>query len=173
MFGLTCFWYRPHLEALATGRLEGRPARWVAGHVAGCERCRRTAEAFGRLRGLVRAAALPPGDPDWSTFWPAVRTRIETEAPRPLRESWWLPLWKPVWGHPRLATFGAMAAALLATVTLWPVSQDITTALTSPVVVQDVAISDPGGSVMVYSNKDSDVTVIWMFAADTAASSDD
>ena len=32
--------------------------------------------------------------------------------PRPVRESWWFPFWKPVWGHPRLA-FGAVLLAVL------------------------------------------------------------
>ena len=100
-------------------------------------------------------------------FWPAIRYRIETEAPRPFRESWWLPLWKPVWGHPRMATSAVMAGALIASVSLWPASRDIV----EPVMVQDVGTGEPNRSVMVYSNKD-DVTVIWLLAADTAAPDD-
>lgn len=139
--------------------------------MAQCGGCRRTVEQVSRIRALVRAAAPQPVEPDWSAFWPMVRTRIETEAPRPLRESWWLPLWKPVWGHPRMATSAAMAGALIASVSLWPVSRDVTGALIESVTVQDVGTSEPNRSVMVYSNKD-DVTVIWLLAADSPATDD-
>ena len=108
-----------------------------------------------------------PGPSDWTGFWPAVRVRIETEAPRPFRESWWLPLWKPIWGHPRLATSTVMAAVVLMAVSLQSVSNDPAV----PVMVHDVATSNPRDSVMVYSNKDA--TVIWMFAADTSGGNDD
>jgi len=123
------------------------------------------------MRTLVRAAAPRPADPDWSAFWPVIRHRIQTEAPRPMRDAWWLPLWKPVWGHPRMATSAAMAGAVLLTLTLWPGGQEVTTALADSVTVQDVAAHDPHRSVMVYSNK-GDVTVIWMFAADTSQNED-
>ena len=132
-----------------------------------CATCRRTVAQLVRVRALVRAATPPPAEPDWSAFWPTVRRRIETEAPRPFRESWWLPLWKPVWGHPRMATSAAMACAVLASVSLWPVSTDVA----DPITVQHVDTSDPNGSVMVYSKKD-DVTVIWVFAADVSSTDD-
>ena len=164
----SCLWYRSRLEAHAAGRLEGRVARWVGRHVAGCQSCRRTVDVFTRVRALVRAVAPRPAEPDWSGFWPAVRLRIETEVPRPFRDAWWRPLWKPVWGHPRVATSAAMAGALLFSVALWPAGHEL--APGAPVLVQDVATSDPNGSVMVY-NKD-DMTVIWVFAADHGATDD-
>ena len=115
---------------------------------------------------MVRATALDPSEPRWSSFWPTIRHRIETEAPRPFREAWWLPLWKPVWGHPRVAT-AAMASAVIASVSLWSAGGDVTTAaLVEPITIQDVATGEPNRSVMVYANKD-DVTVIWLLAADT------
>jgi len=168
---LSCLWHRSHLEAQAAGRLDGRPARRVASHVARCPGCRRTVEQYVRIRVLVRGGASRPADPDWSAFWAGVRHRIASETPRPIREAWWLPLWKPVWGHPRMATSAAMAGALVIGLTAWPVGRDVTTALVSSVTVQDVGTSDPHRSVMVYSNKD-DVTVIWVFAADTSSSDD-
>ena len=163
----SCLWHRSDLEAQAAGRLEERSARRVGRHVERCTSCRRTVEQYARMRGLVRAGATRPVDPDWSPFWTSVRLRIETEAPRPLRDAWWLPLWKPVWGHPRMATSAAMAGAVALTLTFWPVGQEVGPALADAVTVQDVGTSDPPRSVMVYSNQ-GDVTVIWVFAADTS-----
>jgi len=164
---LWCLPHRSHLEAQAAGRLEGGRARRVERHVSRCASCRRTVQQLRRIRALVRVAAPDPAEPDWSSFWPAVRYRIETEAPRPFRDAWWLPLWKPVWGHPRMAA-AAMASAVIASVSLWPVGGDVTTALVEPITIQDVATGEPNRSVMVYSNKD-DVTVIWLLAAETPA----
>jgi hypothetical protein len=113
-----------------------------------------------RLRRLVRSAEVPV-DPDWSGFWPAVRLRIASEAPRPVREAWWLPFWKPVWGHPRVAMGSLAVSSLAAALVLWPSAP--LTVPRAPVVVQDVSTTDPNRSVMVYSNPDDDVTVIWVF----------
>jgi hypothetical protein len=113
-----------------------------------------------RLRRLVRSAEVPV-DPDWSGFWPAVRLRIANEAPRPVREAWWLPFWKPVWGHPRVAMGSLAVSSLAAALVLWPSAP--LTVPRAPVVVQDVSTTDPNRSVMVYSNPDDDVTVIWVF----------
>jgi hypothetical protein len=113
-----------------------------------------------RLRRLVRSAEVPV-DPDWSGFWPAVRLRIASEAPRPVREAWWLPFWKPVWGHPRVAMGSLAVSSLAAALVLWPSAP--VTVPRAPVVVQDVSTTDPNRSVMVYSNPDDDVTVIWVF----------
>src|SRR4029453_199264 len=52
MFGLTCSWYRSRLEAQASGRLEGRAAVGLSRHLGRCEACRRTVEAFARMRSL-------------------------------------------------------------------------------------------------------------------------
>lgn len=163
----SCLWHRSYLEAHAARRLEGRSGRRVGRHVERCATCRDTVARYARMRILVRATAIPPSDPDWSAFWTGVRHRIETEAPRPLREAWWLPLWKPVWGHPRMATSAVMAGAAALTLSIWPVGQEVGSALADAVTVQDVGTSDPHRSVMVYSNRD-DVTVIWVFAADTS-----
>ncbi len=117
-------------------------------------------EQLTRLRLLVRSAAPDVADPEWAGFWPAVRVRIASEAPRPVRESWWLPFWKPVWGHPRVALGSLMVSSLALGLVLWP-SAPVT--LAAPVVVQDVSSADPDRSVMVYSSPDDDVTVIWVF----------
>jgi hypothetical protein len=99
-------------------------------------------------------------DPEWAGFWPAVRVRIASEAPRPVRESWWLPYWKPVWGHPRVALGSLMVSSLALGLMLWPGAPGT---LAAPVTVQEVSSADPDRSVMVYSSPDDDVTVIWVF----------
>jgi hypothetical protein len=135
----------------------------TAAHAAGCPGCREELERLHRLRRLVRSAESPVTDPDWAGFWPAVRLRIGSEAPRPIRETWWLPFWKPVWGHPRVALGSLMASGLAAALTLWPSAEVTMPRVSAPVVVQDVSTADPDRSVMVYSNPDDDVTVIWVF----------
>jgi len=86
--------------------------------------------------------------------------RIARGTPEPVREPWWLPFWKPVWGHPRVALGSLMVSSLALGLVLWP-SPPVT--LAAPVVVQDVFSADPNRSVMVYSNPDDGVTVIWVF----------
>ncbi len=71
-------------------------------------------------------------------------------------------------GHPRLALGGVMAVVFAFTLSFWPGSEVGVpgAAWASPVVVQDVSSSDPHRGVMVYSNPDHDVTVIWVFNPD-------
>ena len=164
MPSLGCLWNRPRLERLVDGALDPRGSRATAAHLVRCRRCEGEVERLHRLRRLIRGADLQVADPDWSGFWPAVRARIATEAPRPVREAWWLPFWKPVWGHPRVALGSLAVSSLAAAMVLWP-SAPVTVprAVAAPVVVQDVSTADPDRSVMVYSSPDDDVTVIWVF----------
>jgi anti-sigma factor RsiW len=160
MASLGCLWNRPRLERLVDGALGPRAGRATASHAARCPRCGGLVEQLTRLRLLIRSSAPEVADPDWAAFWPAVRVRIASEAPRPARESWWLPFWKPVWGHPRVALGSLMVSTLVVALVLWPSAQ---LTLAAPVVVQDVSSADPNRSVMVYSSPDDDVTVIWVF----------
>jgi len=155
-----CLWNRPRLERLVDGALGPRAGRWTTSHAARCARCGGEVEQLTRIRMLVRSAAPEVVDPEWAGFWPAVRARIASEAPRPVRESWWLPYWKPVWGHPRVALGSLMVSGLALGLMLWP-GAPVT--LAAPVVVQEVSSADPDRSVMVYSSPDDDVTVIWVF----------
>lgn len=164
MPSLGCLWNRPRLERLVDGALGARPQRAATAHVARCEGCGREVERLRRLRDLVQRAEPRVLDPDWSGFWLGIRTRIANEAPRPVREPWWLPFWKPVWGHPRVALGGVVVSSLAASLVLWSGPQvTVPRALAAPVMVQDVSTADPDRSVMVYSNPDEDVTVIWVF----------
>jgi anti-sigma factor RsiW len=160
MPSLGCLWSRPRLERLVDGALGPRAGRWTTSHAARCARCGGEVEQLTRIRLLVRSAAPDVADPEWAGFWPAVRVRIASEAPRPVRESWWLPYWKPVWGHPRVALGSLMVSSLALGVMLWP-GAPVT--LAAPVTVQEVSSADPDRSVMVYSSPDDEVTVIWVF----------
>jgi anti-sigma factor RsiW len=160
MPSLGCLWNRPRLERLVDGALGPRAGRAVTSHAAHCPRCGSEVAQLTRLRLLVRSAAPDVADPEWAGFWPAVRGRIASEVPRRVHESWWLPVWKPVWGHPRVALGSLMVSSLALGLVLWP-SAPVT--LAAPVVVQDVSSADPDRSVMVYSSPDDDVTVIWVF----------
>lgn len=157
-----CLWNRRRLGRLVDGALGPRAGRAAAAHVAGCADCRREVERLRRLRGLVRGAQVEVPDPDWTGFWPAVRTRIARETTAPVRDPWWLPFWKPVWGHPRMAFGSAAVSALAAALVLWPAPQ-APKAVAATVQVEDVSTSDPNRSVMVYSSPEDDVTVIWVF----------
>jgi anti-sigma factor RsiW len=160
MPSLGCLWSRPRLERLVDGALGPRAGRWTTSHAARCARCGGEVEQLTRMRLLVRSAAPDVADPEWAGFWPAVRVRIASEAPRPVRESWWLPYWKPVWGHPRVALGSLMVSSLALGLMLWP-GAPVT--LAAPVTVQEVSSADPDRSVMVYSSPDDGVTVIWVF----------
>lgn len=119
------------------------------------------------MQQALRAAHPAVVDPDWAGFWPGVRARLAAEPARPVRDPWWLPVWKPVWGHPRLAVGGVAAAAVAAGIALWPVGgTDVAPAAVGRVVVQDVGTHNPQDTVMVFADRNDDVTVIWVFAAD-------
>jgi Putative zinc-finger len=162
MWGMTCAWVRSRLDRHADSALGERAERFVAAHLGHCDACRAAADELVRLKALVREESPQVADPDWSGFWVTVKARIVSEAPRPVRESWWVPFWKPIWGHPRLAFGGMLMMVLVTAFTFWPVDD---AAFASPVSVQDVSADDPQRSVMVYSSRTHGVTVIWVFGS--------
>jgi anti-sigma factor RsiW len=160
---LGCLWNRSRLERLVDGALGPRTERMATSHASRCVDCGGEVARLRRLRSLVQGAQVPMVEPDWSGFWPSIRQRIATERPAPVRDPWWLLYWKPVWGHPRVALGGLVVSSLVAALVLWPSLETTKTASAAPVQVQDVSAADPDRSVMVYSNPDDDVTVIWVF----------
>ena len=170
---LACLFIRPWLERYVDGALGARRARSAAAHVRGCSSCMQQVDRHRRVRSLIKSAALlEVADPDWGQLWPGIQSGIAREAPRAIRDSWWLPLWKPFWGHPRLALGSALAAGLVLTLSLWQVGDRQTSiAWAGSVVVQDVSAPDPDQSVMVYSSPDQALTVIWLL--DAGASTDE
>ena len=166
--GLSCLWYRKSLEPFADGALSARAARRVGRHVDGCATCAAQVSQTRRIRALL-AAAVPADDPrEWTSFWAGIQVKIAQAPSKPIpsaRDSWWLPLWWPFWGHPRLALSGALAGVLALTLSLWPVDDDGSrnAAWAESVEVQDVSTPDPEHTVMVFSSSDRTLTVIWLF----------
>ena len=162
MRSLLCLWVRPRVERGVDEALEGHAARIVAAHLGRCAECQATRNRTVNLKALIRQAATATSGPPWDGFWNAVHARILREDPKVLREPWWLPYWKPVWGHPRLAFGSALLAVLIVGFSLWPADD---AAFASSVTVQDVTTEDADRSVMVYSNRKEGVTVIWVFGS--------
>src|SRR5260370_34779271 len=163
MTTLGCLWSRPRLERLVDGALGPRMGRVAFAHASRCADCRAEMDRLRRLRVLLQSVETQVADPDWAAFWPAVRQRIAAERPAPVRDAWWLPYLKPVWGHPRVALGGLVGSSLAAALVLWPSPETTKAAMAAPVQVPDASTADPDRSVMAYSNPDDDVTVIWVF----------
>jgi anti-sigma factor RsiW len=151
---------RRRLGAWLDGALDEGEARTTLTHMEGCARCRREADELRRLRDFVRGVVSPPPAPDWTGFWAGVVRKIEEgRGRRPARPAagWgaWL-LW------PRVAFPGALAVALLVSLTLWqtfywPIVPE------AAVIVRSAGTELPGGTVMVYAPPERDLAVVWLF----------
>lgn len=96
-----------------------------------------------------------PAEPDWAGFWPGVVRGIQdARTPRgePQRAAWLRPRW---------AYGGALAAALLVSLTVWQLVPS-SVAPESPVIVRSADTGDPNATVMVYSSAERDLTVVWV-----------
>jgi anti-sigma factor RsiW len=153
---LTCYLTRRRISAYVDGALEAAGAGAVDRHVARCARCSAEVDGLRKLQSRLRAVARP-ADPDWAGFWPGVVRGIEDAKHRrvvvPERSRW---------PRARWAYGGAVAAALLVTVTLWQFVPGPATPEAS-VIVRSAETAQPGSNVMVYSTPDKDLTVIWVF----------
>jgi anti-sigma factor RsiW len=132
----------------------------VGAHVSACRHCQAELDALRRMRQRLRESLAVAAPTDWTGFWPGVVRGIEDRrrrsAPVPAR------IW-PVW-RPRLAFGGAVAALLVASLTLWQV---LTPGPTVPTVVVSAAqTEDPAASLMVYAPPERDLAVIWIFAGE-------
>lgn len=156
MASLKCFWMRRRLAPYLDGALSGPEAGAVAAHLQTCAGCQGEASGLERLKGLVGSTLLSAPDPDWSGFWGGVRHRILTERPR--REGWGL--------YPRLALGGALAGLLLMAAALWPRGPQEIPILRPGVVVNAVETAQPEGNLMVFTNPEDEMTVIWVFGLD-------
>jgi anti-sigma factor RsiW len=158
---LTCYRTRRRIGALLDGALDPGTARSTAAHVAACAGCRREADGLRRLRSLLQRN-LAPASPDWTGFWQGIVRGIEDQrharpasAPRP----WWQLAWRP-----RLALGSALAAALLITLGVWQaMPPGPRPSAEAGVMVTSARTDDPHGTVMVYSNPEQDVAVVWVF----------
>ncbi|MGH7264824.1 MAG: anti-sigma factor family protein [Candidatus Rokuibacteriota bacterium] len=175
---IACWLTRRRLDAYQDGELPPAARTRTAAHLEGCRACATGLAALSRLRTAVGALATDgPELPEavWQTFWPQVRGRLQTApAPERGRERWgWL------LGHRGVALGSAVAVAAVAVIAFvapWqgppappapipPVVVAPAAPESSPaaVVVQSVETADPESSVMVYSNPDDDMTIVWVF----------
>jgi hypothetical protein len=106
---------------------------------------------------------LTPAEPDWTGFWQGVVRGIEDRRDaRPVEvpnRRWWQTTWRP-----RLALGGVLAAMLVA-VGMWQLAPGPRPS-EAGVLVTSAHTEDPRGTVMVYSTKEQDVAVVWVFGLD-------
>jgi anti-sigma factor RsiW len=188
--GLFCWLIRRRLDAFHDGELGSQARLRLEGHLAGCPGCSAESASLTRLHAALAAPAPEPPEAVWETFWPQVRTRLAaTPAPEP---SWW-GTWSLAPGRPRFVLGSALAAAALAVIAILAPWQGLerhvprmisgapvqvasvpagAAALGSAapqvpqvpqVMVHSVETADPESSVMVYTNAESDMTVVWVF----------
>lgn len=161
---LTCLRTRRRIGAYLDGVLEGAAAQSAARHMSGCATCQREAEELRRVRVLLKRtlrSGSSRAEPDWTGFWPGIVRGIEdarrTERPPVAAPRRW---WRPRW-----AFGGALAAGVVASLTLWQALPGPLTA-DPPVVVNSAQTEDPRGTVMIYSTHEKDVTVVWVLGLD-------
>ncbi len=180
MSGAICWLTRRRLGAYQDGELGTAARGKIAAHLERCPACDAELSALTRLRTVLASAAPEPPEAVWAAFWPQVRARMAAESlpsSRPRR------VWESVLGSPRLALGSALATAALVVVVIlapWreapmppkgppvaalPSPTPLTPASPAPahVVVQAVETADPNSSVMVFTNEEPGVTVVWVF----------
>jgi anti-sigma factor RsiW len=176
-----CWLVRRRLDAYQDGELSPAARARTAGHLARCAGCAAEVEALQKVAAALAVEAPEPGEAVWDAFWPQVRARMAAAGPVEDVAALRPPAWSRglVLGPGRLALGSALAAAALAIVVVapWkqpapitpegPVSPSVVQTApgvqTASVVVQSVETTDPESSVMVFSNDDADVTVVWVF----------
>jgi anti-sigma factor RsiW len=174
MRNLVCWLIRPRLGAFQDGELGPAARAKTTAHLARCPACAGERAALGRLRASLASRLPEPSEAAWGVFWPQVRARIAAApaaAPMPGRPGL---LSLRAWGPWRLAFGSGLAAALAVVLVLAPWQREPDRPddprvagpggpATRAVVVQSVETADPQSSVMIFTNPDSDVTVVWVF----------
>lgn len=156
---LTCYRTRRRLGAYLDGALSERDRARTGTHLAGCGRCQGEVAALQRLRERLRASLSVTAPADWTGFWPGIVRGIEDRRRASAVPSRIWPVWRP-----RLAFGGAVAAILVASLTLWQMW--LPGSPTPSVVVSAAHTEAPDMSVMVYSPPEKDLAVIWVFEGD-------
>lgn len=177
---LRCLWVRNRIAAYVDQTLSEGRSRAVARHLSACARCRQSARRQERVLALVRGLAAETAEPEWSGFWPGIRTRILSEdqlvgrPPTHATQLRWVPRvprFRPGWPLawlPRLVLGGAMAGILLLGLFFWR-SDYLLEAPEPGVVVRALETANPDTSVMVFSAPEQEMTVIWVFGLDPSA----
>lgn len=156
---LKCYRTRQRLSAFLDGALDEATTRTTVAHLTSCEACQKEADQFRRLQALLRRTAAAAPEPDWTGFWPGVVRGVQdakrAPAPRPRRA-----LWVPRWA------LGGAVAAVLMSLGVWQMMPGSTIMDDAGVIVSSARTEDPRGTVMVYSNKEQDVAVVWVLGLD-------
>jgi anti-sigma factor RsiW len=147
------------LGAYFDGALGETEARVIGTHVAQCARCSQEIDQLRRLRLLFEGALPTPPLPDWTGFWAGVVRGIEAGQPRSSRAR---PAWLRWVARPRAVFGGAVAAALIAVLTVW---QFYSPPAPEAAVVESARSDLPGG-VMVFASFEQNLTVVWVFDDD-------
>ncbi len=156
---LKCYRTRQRLSAFLDGALDEAATRSTVAHLTSCDACQKEADQFRRLHSLLLRTAAAVPEPDWTGFWPGVVRGVQdvkqAPAARPRRAFW----------QPRWALGGALAAVLMS-LGVWQMIPTPTTIDDAGVIVSSARTEDPRGTVMVYSNKEQDVAVVWVLGLD-------
>jgi len=183
MRSIGCHFTQKRLDAFHDGELESSARAKTEAHLARCSACAGELAALGRLRAALAIPLAEPPDAVWETFWPQVRARIAAdpvEQTPPFRGSWLPSLgpWRLALGT---ALAGAVAVLLVAApwqrepeqriatqpIAMQPIETPRAGLLTQAAVVESVETGDPQSSVMVYTNPESETTVVWVFGLDS------
>ena len=161
-----CALWRRRLGGYLDGALAPLQRRAVRRHLTKCSACQDELEELTRLRYLIKAAAAASSsEPDWSTFWPAIRSRILKQ--ENARRASGRRVWAPVFGHPRVALGSALAGMVLLAVVFWQgLSWWTGPHQAEAVTVHSVETGDPTSTVMVFTSPDKALTVVWIFGLD-------
>jgi anti-sigma factor RsiW len=156
---LKCYRTRQRLSAFLDGALDEATTHSTVAHLTSCDACQKEADQFRRLHALLQRAAAAAPEPDWTGFWPGVVRGVQdakrAPAARPRRAFW----------QPRWALGGALAAILMS-LGVWQMIPGPTTMDDAGIIVSSARTEDPRGTVMVYSNKEQDVAVVWVLGLD-------
>ena len=177
---IICRFIQKRLDAFQDGELAPADRARTEAHLARCPTCAGELATLGRLRTALTAAIAEPPDAVWDAFWPQVRSRI---AAAPLEAESTRPAWLSGLGPWRFVIGSglAVALALLAVFAPWQRQPDQPSGLqiampaapaeaprvglpvTPAAVVESVETGDPQSSVMVFTNPDAEMTVVWVF----------
>jgi len=182
MQSISCRLTQKRLGAFQDGELDPTARARAEAHLAGCPACAGELAALGRLRTALSTPVAGPPDAVWDAFWPQVRSRIAATAPEEAPAPF--PTWLSGLGAWRFAIGSALAVALALLVVMAPwqrqpdqpeapriampaapavVPRGGLPAVTPAAVVESVETGDPQSSVMVFTNPDAEMTVVWVF----------
>ena len=152
---LKCYRTRQRLSAFVDGALDEATTRSTVAHLTSCQACQKEADQFRRLQAMLQRTAAATPEPDWTGFWPGVVRGVQDAKRAPAAARPRRAFWQPRWA------LGGAVAALLMSLGVWqmipgPVTMD------AGVIVSSARTEDPRGTVVVYSNKEQDVAVVWV-----------